>query len=93
MDVNPGATPEPVTSAQAAARDERLREWASIPVIVISARGREEDKIKALDAGADDYVTKPFGMDELFARLRAALRRVAPSEAAAVVTTPTPESR
>jgi two-component system, OmpR family, KDP operon response regulator KdpE len=53
---------------------ERLREWASIPVIVISARGREEDKIKALDAGADDYVTKPFGVGELLARIRVALR-------------------
>jgi two-component system KDP operon response regulator KdpE len=53
---------------------ERLREWASMPIIVISARGREEDKIKALDAGADDYVTKPFGVGELLARIRVALR-------------------
>jgi two-component system, OmpR family, KDP operon response regulator KdpE len=53
---------------------ERLREWASTPIIVISARGREEDKIKALDAGADDYVTKPFGVGELLARIRVALR-------------------
>ncbi len=53
---------------------ERLRQWATIPVIVISARGREEDKIKALDAGANDYVTKPFGVGELLARIRAALR-------------------
>jgi two-component system KDP operon response regulator KdpE len=53
---------------------QRLREWASIPVIVISARGREEDKINALDAGADDYVTKPFGVGELLARIRVALR-------------------
>jgi two-component system KDP operon response regulator KdpE len=54
---------------------ERLREWAKMPIVVISARGQEDDKIKALDAGADDYVTKPFGVGELLARLRAALRR------------------
>jgi two-component system, OmpR family, KDP operon response regulator KdpE len=54
----------------------RLREWASTPVIVISARGREQDKIAALDAGADDYLTKPFGVGELLARLRVALRHV-----------------
>ncbi len=52
----------------------RLREWSKAPIIVISARGREEDKIKALDAGADDYVTKPFGVGELLARIRVALR-------------------
>jgi two-component system KDP operon response regulator KdpE len=56
---------------------ERLREWAKTPIIVISARGREEDKIKALDAGADDYVTKPFGIGELLARIRVALRHTA----------------
>jgi two-component system, OmpR family, KDP operon response regulator KdpE len=55
----------------------RLREWATMPIIVLSARGRESDKIAALDAGADDYVTKPFGMGELLARIRVALRRVA----------------
>jgi two-component system KDP operon response regulator KdpE len=53
----------------------RLREWSRVPVIVLSARGRERDKIDALDAGADDYVTKPFAMGELLARIRAALRR------------------
>jgi two-component system, OmpR family, KDP operon response regulator KdpE len=53
----------------------RLREWSQVPIIVISARGREDDKVAALDAGADDYVTKPFGVQELLARLRAALRR------------------
>lgn len=53
---------------------ERLREWARMPIIVISARGKEEDKINALDAGADDYLTKPFGIGELLARLRVALR-------------------
>jgi len=56
---------------------ERLREWATAPIIVISARGQEEDKIKALDAGADDYVTKPFGVGELLARIRVALRHKA----------------
>ena len=55
----------------------RLREWTHIPIIVVSVRDREEDKIAALDAGADDYLTKPFGAGELMARLRAALRRSA----------------
>jgi two-component system, OmpR family, KDP operon response regulator KdpE len=55
----------------------RLREWASVPIIVLSARGQERDKIAALDAGADDYVSKPFAVGELFARLRVALRRAA----------------
>jgi two-component system KDP operon response regulator KdpE len=57
-----------------------LRGWSSVPIIVLSVREREADKVAALDAGADDYVTKPFGMDELLARLRAALRRAAPGE-------------
>jgi two-component system KDP operon response regulator KdpE len=57
-----------------------LRGWSQAPILVLSARGSEHDKVLALDAGADDYVTKPFGMDELLARLRAALRR-APSSA------------
>ncbi len=54
----------------------RLREWCVAPIIVISARGREADKVEALDAGADDYLTKPFGVQELLARLRVALRHV-----------------
>jgi len=52
----------------------RLREWTRVPIIVISARGKEDDKVAALDAGADDYLTKPFGMNELLARIRVALR-------------------
>ena len=52
----------------------RIREWSRAPIIVLSARGREEDKVAALDAGADDYLTKPFGINELLARLRVALR-------------------
>jgi len=55
----------------------RLREWSAVPIVVLSARGRERDKVAALDLGADDYVTKPFGVGELLARLRAALRRAA----------------
>jgi len=54
---------------------EGLRGWSRAPILVLSARASEHDKVLALDAGADDYVTKPFGMDELLARLRAALRR------------------
>jgi two-component system KDP operon response regulator KdpE len=52
----------------------RLREWSDIPIIVLSAREQEQDKIKALDAGADDYLTKPFGAGELLARIRVAIR-------------------
>jgi two-component system KDP operon response regulator KdpE len=54
---------------------EGLRGWTAVPIIVLSARSDSADKVAALDAGADDYVTKPFGMDELLARLRAAVRR------------------
>ncbi|QHB33415.1 two-component system response regulator KdpE [Yersinia canariae] len=52
-----------------------LRQWSAIPIIVLSARSREEDKVAALDAGADDYLSKPFGISELLARVRVALRR------------------
>jgi two-component system KDP operon response regulator KdpE len=52
----------------------RLREWATMPILVISARGQEDDKVKALDCGANDYLTKPFGTNELMARIRVALR-------------------
>ncbi len=55
-----------------------IRGWSSAPIIVLSARGQETQKVEALDAGADDYVTKPFGMNELLARLRAATRRATP---------------
>jgi two-component system KDP operon response regulator KdpE len=66
-----------------------LRTWTSIPVLVLSARADQTEKVAALDAGADDYVTKPFGMDELLARLRAAVRRGAPVvEDLPVVVTP-----
>ncbi|HEX2522825.1 MAG TPA: response regulator transcription factor [Terriglobia bacterium] len=54
----------------------RVREFSSVPIIVLSAKGSESDKVAALDLGADDYVTKPFGMDELLARARAVLRRL-----------------
>jgi len=53
---------------------QRVREWSKVPIIVLSARGQENDKIAALDAGADDYLTKPFGVGELLARMRVALR-------------------
>ena len=59
-----------------------LRGWTSVPIIVLSARTDSTDKVEALDAGADDYVTKPFGMDELLARLRAAVRRTSAAEGA-----------
>ncbi len=61
---------------------ERLRSWAKTPIIVISARGREQDKINALDAGADDYLTKPFGVGELLARIRVGLRNAARGDSA-----------
>ncbi|HEY5960159.1 MAG TPA: response regulator [Polyangiaceae bacterium] len=53
---------------------KQLREWSGVPIVIISARGREDDKVAALDAGADDYLTKPFGVNELLARMRVALR-------------------
>ncbi|WP_370250349.1 response regulator [Nocardioides sp.] len=63
-----------------------LRGWTSVPIVVLSARQHGDDKVEALDLGADDYVTKPFAMNELMARLRAAVRRAAePAPAAAVV--------
>lgn len=64
-----------------------LRGWTTIPIIVLSARDDQAGKVQSLDAGADDYVTKPFGLDELLARIRAALRRAAPVADSATVTT------
>lgn len=65
-----------------------LRAWSDLPIVVLSARDAQWDKVDALDAGADDYVTKPFGMDELLARVRAALRRGGSPLTAAVIETP-----
>jgi two-component system KDP operon response regulator KdpE len=65
-----------------------LRGWTSVPIVVLSGRGTEAAKVEALDLGADDYLTKPFGMDELFARLRASLRRAVVPEGEPVVATP-----
>ena len=64
-----------------------VRGWSATPIIVLSVWGAEHQKVAALDAGADDYVTKPFGMDELLARLRAAVRRAAPAPDEPIVTT------
>jgi two-component system KDP operon response regulator KdpE len=64
-----------------------MRGWSTTPIIVLSAREQEAAKVAALDAGADDYVTKPFGMDELLARLRAAVRRAVPADEQPVVVT------
>lgn len=63
----------------------RIREISDVPIIVLSVRGEENTKVEALDAGADDYVTKPFGMDELLARIRAALRRQPAADSAAPI--------
>jgi two-component system, OmpR family, KDP operon response regulator KdpE len=65
-----------------------LRGWSKVPIVVLSAREGQADKVDALDAGADDYLTKPFGMNELLARVRAALRRAQPSQDIPVITTP-----
>ena len=65
----------------------RLREWTQIPIIIVSVREQEQDKISALDAGADDYLTKPFSVGELMARLRSALRRSAQAESDPVFNT------
>lgn len=62
----------------------RLRSWTPVPIIILSVRERETDKVAALDAGADDYLTKPFGMAEMLARIRAALRRISPVDASSV---------
>ncbi|MGY2743942.1 response regulator [Arthrobacter sp. UYCu723] len=64
-----------------------LRSWSRVPILVLSARHGSEDKVQALDAGADDYITKPFGLDELLARLRALLRRSIDPDQTPVITT------
>jgi two-component system KDP operon response regulator KdpE len=64
-----------------------LRGWTAVPIVVLSAREQSRQKVAALDAGADDYVVKPFGMDELLARLRAAIRRGRPVPAEPIITT------
>jgi two-component system KDP operon response regulator KdpE len=65
----------------------RLRKWSGVPILVLSARHGSNDKVQALDAGADDYITKPFGLDELLARLRALLRRSLEPDETPVITT------
>jgi two-component system KDP operon response regulator KdpE len=63
----------------------RIREWSNLPILIISARGAEASKVRALDEGADDYITKPFGAAELMARVRVALRKAAPRDVPAEV--------
>jgi len=65
----------------------RLREWSAVPILVLSARGQEQSKVEALDAGADDYLTKPFGFAELLARIRVALRNAARTSSGAIEST------
>ena len=59
---------------------EQVRDWTKVPIVVLSARGQEKDKVEALDSGADDYLTKPFGVEELMARIRVALRHNAKTD-------------
>jgi two-component system KDP operon response regulator KdpE len=66
---------------------EQVRAWSDVPIVVLSVRNAPQDKVAALDAGADDYVTKPFGIDELLARLRVVLRRHGPATATPIVRT------
>jgi DNA-binding response OmpR family regulator len=65
----------------------RVREWSQIPIIILSARDGEMDKVKCLEMGADDYITKPFGVDELMARVKAVMRRIQTSKASSFVST------
>ena len=64
----------------------RIREWSQIPIVILSARDQEREKVEALDAGADDYVTKPFGVSELLARMRVSIRRSAHTEGEPILT-------
>jgi len=73
LDLRP--LPDPLDDMDGVEVIKRIREWSQVPIIVLSVRDREDDKVGALDAGADDYLTKPFGVGELLARIRAALRR------------------
>ena len=66
---------------------QKIRGWSNVPIIVVSARSEDQDKVEALDAGADDYLTKPFSIDELLARLRVALRRSRADEVSSQVQT------
>ena len=66
---------------------QKIRSWSNLPIIVVSARGEDADKVVALDAGADDYLTKPFSVEELLARIRAALRRAGPAANLSAFTT------
>lgn len=82
LDINLGSEPDGLQVCR------RVREWSRVPIIVLSARGDEATKVQALDAGADDYLTKPFGMEELRARIQAVLRRAVTEpgvDAAAVI--------
>src|SRR4030088_1918457 len=71
---------------------KQLREWTQLPVIILSAHGDDEAKVRALDEGADDYVTKPFSVPELLARMRVAVRRAGPTTDSAVVVRAAPRS-
>lgn len=79
LDIALGSEPDGLTVCQ------RLREWSQTPIIMLSVRGSESSKVAALDAGADDYLTKPFGMEELRARIQAVLRRTAVEQAGTAV--------
>lgn len=79
LDISLGSAPDGLEVVQ------RLREWSQTPIIILSVRSEEKTKVSALDVGADDYLTKPFGMEELRARIQAVLRRIAAEPATAAV--------
>ena len=72
---------------------KKIRTWSNVPIIVISARSEDADKIEALDAGADDYITKPFSVEELLARIRVTIRRFAMLGICLLYTSPSPRDR